>query len=254
MNLGVWFETLCVINIISLNPSSATSRNTYMTCDPVRGLAQTQDSNLGPWGSKAQSSHRTISLMLPPTSLLHQIPFGSLRDQGFWKMLCLAQRPLSISELFPHLHRRERSEMALPGHETDGESGGWGAGGQSFHLGVTGQLCGSTEAAGTLPLPQLSGLACERPGGAQTGQWETAGHSPQWHQLPGAVHPSLSWPVAFLSQIPLPGPDHDHRTKGLTPWGPEPRKLASSPGYMGDLHAFSFTSLSPFEFSAMWPQ
>lgn len=49
--------------------------------------------------------------------------------------------------------------------------------------------------------------------------WSVGDSWPQspCHQLPGAVHPSLSWPVIFPSQSPLLGPGLNHRTKCLTP-------------------------------------
>lgn len=65
------------------------------------------------------------------------------------------------------------------------------------------------------------------------GQQETAGHGPQSYQLPGAVHPSLSQPVAFPSQSPLLGPGHLRRTKHLTPWGPEADRVGPDPGLNG---------------------
>lgn len=77
---------MCVINIISLNPSSATSQKTYKIWDPVRGLAQTQDSNLGPWGSQAQSfsPHHlfddTLDPPSPPNTLWQPAGPGLLKD------------------------------------------------------------------------------------------------------------------------------------------------------------------------------
>lgn len=72
------------------------------------------------------------------------------------------------------------------------------------------------------------------------GQQETAGHGPQSYQLPGAVHPSLSQPVTFPSQSPLLGPGHHHRTKHLTPWGPEADRVGPDPGLNGRSLCFFF--------------
>lgn len=110
-------------------------------------------------------------------SRLQALERSGRRTQLLWFLL----------RLFPRSHERERPEMVLPGGETDGESGGRGAGGHIVHLRVTGSLCRPQA-----PSPSRSCWGLARPGEA----WSVGDSWPPPPRPPAACR--LPLPESFL--------------------------------------------------------